>query len=349
MVARLDEQNIAHRALTLGDGSLLLVSSYGGRVYGPFASEDAPCQMWVPDAFQDPQEFAMLIGSDQWNVGGERMWLGPEVTYIIEDRNDYWGTFVVPADIDPAPHTFTDGDTVTMNRQGSLIARNTAAGTVKFEATVSVTAADSPFRFVGDADHPLRKLECAGYTVAIDLHRSDSTDAPLETWDLVQLPSGGTVVVPLTGPAEVTDYYAPVGDLLSEHPGAALVPLTGENKFKIGFKAPCVQGRAGYVQKIDDNQYSLLVRHSPVDPSAPYGEEPDFAPGVMGDPIHIYSDDGMLGGFGEIESRGLPTGTDTGRMQAQDRFTSWWFTGDRQTIDQASRMLLGVSLERALG
>lgn len=368
MVDRLNERGIAHRTITLEDGSLLLVSSYGGRVYGPFEDPQAECPMWVPDAFSNPQSFADLIDSGAWNMGGERMWIGPEVTYIIEDRDDYWGTFVVPPCIDPAPHTFRDighddrGDVLrdgpadqiasrhgsSMTRNGSLVARHTGTGTVEFAAVVNVVPAPSPFRYMSGGSDSLRQLKCAGYTVEIDIKRSQGEGAPLETWDIVQVPNGGTVVIPSVGLAEVTDYYEPAGDMLAVQKGATFVKIGGEDKFKIGFKAPTVPGRAGYLLAKPDGSYGLLVRNIAVDPAAPYGEEPDFAPGVMGDALHVYSDDGPLGGFGEVEARGLPTGTDTGRLQSKDRFTSWWMNGSKDEIAAACLALLGVSMEEVL-
>ena len=343
LTARLTEHAIEHATVELHDGSLIVVSGYGGRVYGPFRGVEAPSETWIPDSFATPDGFTKLIDSGFWNVGGERVWIGPEITYIIEDRDDYWGTFVLPKAIDPALHTWESRDSVILRRSGTVTARHTGSGDVTFELSMQVQPVPSPLRFVGAADDPLRALPCAGYSVTVGLDRG-STAAPMESWDIVQVLAGGTAIIPAVGVAEVTDYYEPVGELLTRHPGVLATSLTGTDKFKIGVKAPHVYGRSGYVRRLDKDEYALLVRDFANHPQAPYGEEPDFAAGTMGDSIHLYNDDGALGGFGEVESRGTPTGTDTGLTASVDSFTSWWFFGTRSEIDQAAMHLLGFGV-----
>ncbi|MCM3659773.1 hypothetical protein M3148_02005 [Georgenia satyanarayanai] len=343
LTARLTEQEIEHHTIALHDGSLIVVSHYGGRVYGPFRGPDRGSETWVPEAFASPEAFDELVRSGFWNVGGERIWIGPEVTYIIEDRDDYWGTFVLPTAIDPAPHTCESRDPLILQRAGTVTARNTGSGDVTFELGMRVRPAPSPLRFVGTPEDPLRALRCAGYSVTITLDRGE-TSAPMESWDIVQVLAGGTALIPAVGVAEVTDYYEPVGDLLTRRPGVLATSLTGRDRFKIGVKAPHVFGRSGYVRRLAGDEYALLVRDFGNRAEAPYGEEPDFAPGVMGDSIHLYNDDGGLGGFAEVESRGTPTGTDTDRTTSTDTFTSWWFFGTRDEIDRASAHLLGAGV-----
>lgn len=64
----------------------------------------------------------------------------------------------------------------------------------------------------------------------------------------------------------------------------------------------------------------------------------------LGDSLHIYNDDGGLGGFGEVEARGRTTGYGTERTTSTDEFASWWFFGPSPLIDDVAGHLLGVGL-----
>lgn len=342
VVERLNEQDIAHREVQLADGSIVVVSAYGGRIYGPFRSADAESEAWLPEAFADREAFAALVASGFWNVGGERLWIGPEIAYMIVDRDDYWGSYTMPVAIDPAVHEFT-GVQARMSRSGTVLARHLASGEVRVDVDIEVLPAPSPLRHLSDAA-PARAARCAGYTERVALTQDGLLDAPVESWNLVQVRGGGRAIIPAVPRVEVTDYYEPVGHFLRRHPTAVTAEMTGAHRYKIGFKAPHVHGRAGHLRRTGEHEYVLLVRQFANDPAAPYSEEPDFAPGVLGDSIHIYNDDGGLGGFGEVEARGRTTGYGTGRTTSVDEFTSWWFFGTREQIDDVAGHLLGVSL-----
>jgi hypothetical protein len=90
-----------------------------------------------------------------------------------------------------------------------------------------------------------------------------------------------------------------------------------------------------------DDRAVLFVRGSHSDPSAEYSEEPDPSPGVRGDSLHLYDDDGGLGGFAEIEARGTPV-LGPRPEAVTDRFASWWFRGRTDDVARVAQDLLGV-------
>ncbi|MDN3310180.1 hypothetical protein QWJ90_04495 [Microbacterium oryzae] len=133
-----------------------------------------------------------------------------------------------------------------------------------------------------------------------------------------------------------------MGELLRRTRGGVAVTMTGADRFKLGFAAPHVTGRLGYLRALPDNMSTLLVRSSPVHPGLDYAEEPDDRPGHRGDALHIYDDDGGLGGFAEMEAPGTPAdlGFDGSRRPTTDRFTTWWFRGPTANIAEIVRQLV---------
>ncbi|KQO47693.1 MULTISPECIES: hypothetical protein [unclassified Frigoribacterium] len=349
--ARLTTAGIAFERLVVGPDAVVVVSSYGGRVYGPFFAA-GEAENWLPDAFGDDDEFGGLVGGGDWNVGGDRVWIGPEIAYMIRDRDDYWGSYEMPPSLDPGRHDLDRaGDRVTLSRIAELEAFTAPTGHVRAELGLVVRPAPHPLRHLrgasaaGPDGTPLvNAVEYGGYVTEVRLGISSDGAHEAESWMLDQVRAGGTAFVAAVPDAQVTDYYEPVGDLLAEVPGGVAVSLTGADRFKIGFAAPHVTGRLGYVRAVGDpadDRAVLFVRGSHSDPSAEYSEEPDQSPGLRGDSLHLYDDDGGLGGFAEIEARGTPV-LGPRPEPVTDRFGSWWFRGRTDDVARVAQHLLGV-------
>lgn len=342
--ARLAERGIPHRRISVGADAVIVVSSYGSRVYGPFFDEGAS-ESWVPASFADAEAFADLHRSGEWNVGGDRVWIGPEIEYMIPDRDRYWDTYDMPAALDPGTHVLTgDHGEAVMRRHMRLQPRlRSHAGHTSIDLSIRVRAAQDPLRHVAVARDGVR---FAGYQTEITLSQLAAAPVPAESWMLLQVLAGGTALIGGVPRMRVTDYYEPVGELLQPAPGGTAVRITGSDRFKIGFAAPHVTGRMGYVRDLDDDQAVLFVRSSPVHAGLDYAEEPDFSPGHRGDALHIYNDDGGLGGFAEMEARGTPVDAvpfDDGTARpVTDRFWSWWFRGPRAAVHEIARELVHV-------
>ena len=76
----------------------------------------------------------------------------------------------------------------------------------------------------------------------------------------------------------------------------------------------------------------------------PYVEEPDRSPGQQGDSIHIYNDNGGLGGFGELECHGQAIGGLTGRSTSVDQMVLWLYVGAADKVTEIAAHLLHRSL-----
>jgi len=341
----LTEVGIAWHRVDLQGTSSIIVSSYGGRIYGPFSGADSLSMNWVPDAFGESERLRDMVTSRRWNVGGERNWVGPEIRYMIPDRMDYWGSYDLPSHMDPGTHTLEASDGgVNLTSNFELESYLAPTGTVQFTLDLQVAAAANPLRQLQDFDARFGRTTFAGYVSTVVLSQS-STDIILsESWNLNQVLPGGIALIPTTTTPEVTDYYEPVGDNLSSVSGGVAVKLSGDRRFKIGVKAAQNFGRLGYVRRDVAGALVLTIRSFPNDPSAEYTEEPDFAPGVNGDSIHLYNDDGGLGGFAELEARGRTVGQAAGQTASSDRFTTWCYQGTSVDLNKVAHQLLGVGI-----
>ncbi len=344
VAARLAEQGIPFEVIRVGSDAVVVLSEYGSRVYGPFFGERA-AENWLPDAFRSQDAFAELVRSGGWNLGGDRVWIGPEIAYMIPERSDYWGSYRMPADIDPGRgvlRTASEGAPPGVVR--SIRAESfTTPGILSLRLSMAVTPAASPLRRLRDALPDPGAVRYAGYTVtaALTVGEGSALGLEVESWVLNQVRAGGTAIVPGTDRIQVTDYYEPVGGLLTRGGHHIEVRLTGADRFKIGFAAPTVFGRLGYLRDETGGVSVLVVRDSAADASADYAEEPDFAPGTRGDQLHLYNDDGGLGGFAELEARGLPLRTGRWPASTVDRFTTWWFRGESSAVRGIASTLLG--------
>ena len=345
VVARLDEQNIAHRTLVLEDTSLLLISERGSRIYGPFRAPDARSENWMPRAFESADAFAELVESGHWNVGGERVWIGPEIQYMIPERSDYWGSYDLPTAMDPGVHEWTGGgDSNELRRRVGLRGYNLAEGATELEMTLEVGRAANPLRYVVEDRDLIERVWFAGYVQRVAMRCVGGDPMMSESWNLAQVRPGGVALIPATPAAEITDYYEPSDGVVSMASGGVVGRITGDRRYKIGVKATHVHGRVGYYRRDAGGTDSLMVRNFANDPSSIYAEESDFAPNVLGDSIHLYNDDGGLGGFGELEARGRTIGGESGREDSVDEFTTWWFYGSPDDLEQVARHLLGLSI-----
>lgn len=335
-----------HNTINLGHGVRLIATQRGARLLGPFLSDDAPALFWLNPALRNAADLQAFIGDGEWNLGGERMWIAPEIQFNITDRSDFWGTHSIPPALDPGHYNMvTVGDTVHFRQQIALDGYNTASGTIMLDIARMVTPVNNPLQSVGDAVVLMNGVIYAGYAQQAALTVLGGDPMYAEMWNLVQLNAGGLLVIPASEGAEVSPYFGePRPDALALTDGAFRIELTGQQQYKTGYKATYLSGRMGYLNQQDGTHY-LLVRHFNNDPSAVYAEEPPDSPGVRGHAVHVYNDGGQFGANGEMEANGRTIGGDTGSMSVTDTFNMWmYFSDDPALLRRIGSLLLGVAL-----
>lgn len=338
--SRLEEMGMDYVLLPLDGGHTALFSCYGGRLMGPFRGEDGESLLWLSKAFQDKDAFRAFVEARQWNIGGERLWVNPELKFFCESPETFDQTYTVQPELDPGNYTLTAGEGA-VNLSMDVTLQVLATGQKKaFRLERRYAPALNPLRYMSG----LRELPIAycGLTQEIIL-KDTSPQVPLglEPWILTQINPGGKVVTPYFGPFEFVDYYEAVGELQKVTSRYAELSITGCNKYKVAYRSAQTLGRMAYVRPMG-NEWALMVRNYYNDPSIPYISEPWGDLGNRGCSTYYYNDHGMTDGFAEFENSGAVVGPEAGRSQSSSTTALWFFQGGRHDIGQIMNALLGI-------
>jgi hypothetical protein len=334
---------VAYSVLDLSNDYCLLIVGRGGHALGPFDRKGQSVLWLNPAAWESEQAYAGFIAEGQWNVGGERLWLGPEIRFTVRDRSDFWGTYVLPSEMDPGSYQLEAAEqTASLVGDLTLPRFNPVESEVRLHIKRTYRPAANPLRHLRAFAELCDGVVYAGYShdVSIDT-LTTSGEAVVEAWTLAQVIPDGTLIVPATPGVEFEDYYEPIDDQhLQITSGAALLAVTGRRRYKIGFRSPHLSGRVGFFKRCPGGQAELIVRNFFNDPSSEYVEEPADRVGCRGLSVHVYNDGGVFGGFGELECNGRTIGSNTG-ASGSDEFAFWFFRGAEAKVRRVSEALLG--------
>jgi hypothetical protein len=349
MAQRLAEQKLNVGELALQNGVRLLLVERGGRVFGPFLDDRTAGLLWVNPVVQEQTKLAQFLAAGEWNLGGSRVWVAPEIMWLARDRRDFWGSLHFPAEYDPGAWELAQPQPgqwrLTKHMTLTAYSYGAAVGEKDLELERIVHPVADPLRNTHDYAALLAGVTYAGYQEIVTLREFEQDDIVSQAWNLLQLQAGGQLVIPATGAAEVTDYNEPVdAEHLLRHPGWLEFRITGRRRFKVGVRAAQTFGRLAYFNRLEDGRAYLLIRNYFNNPSSPYVEEPAHLPGAQGDSIHVYNDAGMFGGFGELECLGQAIGGPTGRSSTTDQQVLWLYAGPPDKVAAIARHLLGVEL-----
>ena len=347
LLARLDEQGKGYRILPLQDRVTVVVSQHGGRIYGPFLSAGSESIFWIPAVFADAESCAAFLDSGDWNIGGDRIWIAPEIQYNVKDRTDFWNTYDLPAQVDPGRYQLEQPapGLVKLTQEMTLQTYNVAEGEKALHLERVIQSAADPLRKLDCHDDLIKDVLFAGYEQVITIREGELDDIITEVWSLIQLNPGGELLIPASPRVEYSDYYEPMDETVQTiYPNHVRLKVTGDRRYKVGYKAAQVFGRLGYYNQLEDGRAYLAVRNFFNNPTVPYGEEPADVPGRQGHSIHVYNDDGGFGGFGELEVNGLTIGGETGNSSVTDRFLLWLYVGAVEQVKEIAVHLLGVDV-----
>jgi hypothetical protein len=345
VVARLEENGLPFAEIALQNDVTIVLSQHGGRIFGPFLSKEGESLFWTNEAFAQRGMFKEFLDSGNWNIGGDRIWIAPEIQYHVPDRNDFWGSVFWPEQVDPGTYTLQQlaPDNWRLSQDIVLQAYNLASGRKDLHLERLIRPVEDPLRNTTAYPDLLGRVLFAGYEQVVTLAERERDEIVSEAWSLTQLNPGGLLVIPASPLVEFTDYYQPIdGGLQIIYPNHVRLKITGNRQYKVGYKAAHVFGRLAYLNHLDDGRAYLIVRNFFNNPSAPYAEEPDHTPGCRGHSIHVYNDDGQAGGFGELECNAQTIGGETGRSSSTDQLVLWLYVGASEQVKEIGLHLLGI-------
>jgi len=234
--------------------------------------------------------------SGDWNAGGDRLWLGPEVSWFWKSVEKFDVTqHEVPAAIDPGAWHVISSDDDHCNLEQEVLLRHR-----RREAWARVHI-ERRFAPVDLAEAPLWKSQVA-YETANTLRILDGTPGErIDLWSISQVPAGGSVFVGARQNAVPRDYFTPITDESWSREGVLLrFEISGETVYKIGLAPGEVSGRMAYARLVED-EYFVILREFCPQAWRLYADVPMNDLGGSGDAIQLYNDDGTFGGFGEME------------------------------------------------
>lgn len=343
-VAALEANGLRYARLGLQNGVQVLITEYGGRVLGPFLAEDGESLFWSSKALAHPAALGAVVAAREWNVGGDRLWIAPEIQYNARDRTDFWGSLALPPQMDPGHYALEQVSSAAwrLYQEVTLEAYNLAQGSKTLQVERMIRPADDPLRSLAGYAELVAGVTYAGYEQGVTLTDMHPDAILSEAWNLTQVNPGGRLWIPAAGPVEVTDYYAPVDAAhLQRHSRGVALAISGQRQYKVGLQAATLFGRAAYANHTSDGIAYAVVRAFFNNPSAPYVEEPAHLVGRRGHSVHVYNDDGGLGGFGEMECNGQAIGGSLGRSTGTDQFLTWVYAGPQAQIDAVLEHLVG--------
>ncbi len=359
--AILREAGEHYHILALTDTASALVTQRGGRILGIFPTPAGDNLLWTNSAaFDSLTTFQEFVAAGYWNLGGERIWIAPEIQYNVRDRRDFWGTLHVPPQMDPGvyrlnQHDSEDGREAYLRLSAEIVLTAYALATGEQSLSIEriITPVPNPLNAFSQVESWMQDVVYCGYKQQVMLD-GEHTTAFSEAWNLVQVKAGGELIIPCAPIVEASDYFGSVPEEARQiHGGDAphlRLNITGQRQYKIGYKAVSMTGRMGYIHTLPDGHAYLLIRAFFNNPSNIYAEEPPELPGNNGHSVHVYNDGGELGGaasFGEMESSGH---TVHGKSRqgcdktANDTFVMWAYIGALDSIKRIAHLLLGVNL-----
>lgn len=233
-----------------------------------------------------------------WNLGGERLWLGPESDWFWKktDRVDF-SHYQVPPGLDPDSWQITSS--------------SATAAEVELRLELRCPHADRHLRLLVrrrfellDKESLAARPGAVGLAITTTLTIKDGTPGqPVDLWAVIQVPVGGTMVVPTLVQAVARDYFdpCPAGEM-QINPRCFQLRIGGATMFKLGLSPVATAGRIAYLRPARGGTL-VLERFFPVLPALAYADTPLQALGSPGDAAQFFNDGGKFGVFGEMEHR----------------------------------------------
>lgn len=344
---RLQEQGLGYEILELQDGFSILCTQWGGRIFGPFETGNSESVFWVNEAFRNKESFAEYIQNEEWNMGGDRVWTAPELAFFVKDRDTGFDSFIVQRQLDPGNYDLQKVDeTVVLSQDVTLDAYQSKSSSKSFRLKRTINKIDDPLRNLSIFEKLQDGVTFCGFEQDVEIEDySEDCELFLENWVLTQVKTPGRLIVPFTGLMEFVDYFEPIDEAFYEiRDNYMHIIVTGDRRYKVGFKSSVITGRSGYIGKLSDGRSYLLIRSYLNNPSSRYCCEPYDKPGRTGCSLFVYNDSGDLGGYAELENSGITISGDTGKKKSADTVSYWLYIGEEAMLNQIVYVLLGADL-----
>lgn len=322
-------------------GARVVLLLHGGRVLGLFGANDEENYYWTNPALATAESANAYYSSGDWqNSGGDRTWLAPELELFFPKYPaiDISGYFQ-PRQLDPGCYTieYRDGTVRLVNRLSVTFYRTKTSADLEIQKWV--TPAANPLRFEKDS-RLLCEVLYAGYTQHTALTMRAGDTACVGLWNLIQMPHGGEMIIPVYARSKPRIYFGTIADSdLRVTDRAIYWRMEAQDEQKIGVRAAAATGRVGYRYGVGGSS-TLIIRNFVVDPSGEYIDVPWNEPEDLGYCVQACNVNSRWGEFSELEYHVPAIGAGTGRTTCEDVSQVWGFRGPAEAIDHVMATLL---------
>lgn len=336
-LAAWERAGMGPRSLESGAGRIVVLQR-GARVV-PFDEKGRPL-LWLSPSVLPGADVSSWSHSPAWNLGAERLWLGPEWRLMVEDRADFLGTYALHPAMDPGAWRLEGhANGVSLVTEMHMLAHQPEAR-LALRVAQWIVPEDDPARRWAEADG----LSHVGWSREVELTRDDRDEGSVacQAWLLAQVEAPASVFVPSAGSATVTDYFEPIDEphMIRGVEGLRFV-VSGRRRYKVGIRTGEHRGVIACWRELPAGQALLLVQSFLDAPSSRYLEEPPEKPGHEGDSLYVYNDDGRFGDFGEIEALGRALEPEVRSVRDRFEMHTWW--GERTAVTRLARRLLDMN------
>lgn len=344
VLAQLQQQNLPYSVLSNEQSGRLLLLEKGARALFLCAAEGDESAFWLnPNA---------LSSQENWNSGGDRTWISPELDYFIDGSGGYY----IPAQLDPGNWKLAplSSSQASMSMTCEL-AHASSATTMRLHLEKKYSLLPNPLLRNTSSQLMMNEtIQYAGYEVhtAIQIkptseraatNSNSSLDAGrINLWSILQVPPGGEIWTPTFGSVQPLTMFSQTDQIpIKLQNNGFQVRCEGDSSFKLSVDAISSTGRFGYVRRIDDSTSSLIVRQFTVHPSGSYPDYPPHQRQYEGSCMQFYFDGGQLGHFAELEyhSPALSIDAPGGMTDASELH---YFTGATESIRAIAQLMLGM-------
>lgn len=343
LVSELQHFDHPYAELSNDNGGRLIILEKGARALELKTAEDDTSAFW-----HDP---LALRTRDNWNVGGDRTWISPELEFY-KDGSDCYD---IPAQLDPGSWKLTKmSQSHAIARMTCELRHSSLSQIVKLDLEKRYTLLPNPFPMNMSSLFPdYSNITYAGYEVRTDMNltpihpilRLDGKDSSksgyCNLWSIMQVPPGGKILAPTYGSVRPLTMFSQTENIpMALLPNGLQLPCEGSSKFKLSIDALSSTGRFGYLRRINDKKSSLIVRQFSVSPASIYPDYPSNLPTYLGSCMQFFFDGGQLGNFAELEYHSPALPVDIPGLSTDVSSLFYW-VGDPQAIEEIARVFLG--------
>jgi hypothetical protein len=334
----MNESNLNQGTLTNPTEGYITVLENGSRVYEVRVNSDEPTALWTNEA---------AFTNKEWNIGGERTWISPEIDFFINNNHKYQ----VPDQLDPGHYNLEAYNDYVKTAQIMELTNQRTQQSAQLHLEKTYSLLENPFKasYHSRFDYVL-DVPYVGYQCVTDLSLSSTyTSASgrqeefiCNAWSITQVPEGGTVLIPTMGAPEPLIMFQDPGIVpMVKGNNELRVSYQGNNKFKLSLDVFNSTGRMGYIKPINAQKSSLIIKEYQLNLSGVYPDYPDKSPRYLGSCTQFFYDGNQMGSFGELEYH-TPAVSAT-KPRSKDTANFYYYVGETAKINFIAKCMLGFT------